>query len=45
MESHAARMGSMTNIYKILVGKREWEDDLEEVCVDGMIILEWILGK
>jgi hypothetical protein len=27
--------------YKILKGR----DQLEDICIDGKIILEWILGK
>jgi hypothetical protein len=35
----------MRNAYKILVGKPEGENHSEDLCIDGRIILEWILGK
>jgi hypothetical protein len=35
----------MRNAYKIFVGKLEGKRNSEELCVDGKIILEWILGK
>jgi hypothetical protein len=38
-----SRHGRDENGYKILVGKREGKDDLEYVCIDRSIILEWIL--
>jgi hypothetical protein len=38
-------MGKMRNGYKILVGKPEGKIRLEDLGVDGKIILEWILGK
>jgi hypothetical protein len=31
--------------YSILVGRPEGSRPLENICVDGKIILEWILGK
>jgi hypothetical protein len=31
--------------YSILVGKPEGKNHLEDLDVDGRIILEWILGK
>jgi hypothetical protein len=37
---HVARMGQMTNAYKILVGKPEGKRLSEELGVDGKIILE-----
>jgi hypothetical protein len=40
-----ARMVQMRNACNILVGKRERRYHLEDVGVDGKIILEWILGK
>jgi hypothetical protein len=38
-------MGEMRNAYNILVGKLEGKSYLEDVDVDGKIILECILGK
>jgi len=35
----------MRNAYKILVGKHEGKRPLGRICVDGRIILEWILRK
>jgi len=40
-----AHMGEIINAYRILVGKLEWRNSLEDLGVDGRIILEWILGK
>jgi hypothetical protein len=31
--------------YKFFVGKYEWKKPLEDLVVDGRIILKWILGK
>jgi hypothetical protein len=42
---HVAGMGEMRSAYSILVGKPEGRDHLEDIFVDGKIILEWILGK
>jgi hypothetical protein len=38
-------MGQMRNVYRIFVGKPEEGKPLEDIGVDGRIILEWILGK
>jgi hypothetical protein len=38
-------MGIMKNAYKILIGKPEGRDHLEDLDLDGKIISEWILGK
>jgi len=40
---HVARMVQMRNAYNILVGKLEGKRPLEDVGLDGRIILEWIL--
>jgi hypothetical protein len=32
---HAARMGEMKNVYKILIGKSEGKDSLEDEDEDG----------
>jgi hypothetical protein len=36
-------MGEMRNEYKIVVGKHEGKNHLEDLDVNGRIILEWIL--
>jgi hypothetical protein len=41
----AYRTNDMKNVYKILVGKPEGKNHLEDLYEDGKIILEWILGK
>jgi hypothetical protein len=38
-------MGETRNVYKILVGKSERKKLMEDLGVDGWIILKWILGK
>jgi len=38
-------MGETRNAYTILVGIREGKRDSEDICIDGKITLEWILGK
>jgi hypothetical protein len=42
---HVTRIGEMRNAYKILIVKPEGKRPLEDLGVDEMIILEWILGK
>jgi hypothetical protein len=42
---YVARMAEMRNAYSILNGKPEAKDHLEDLAVDGKIILQWILGK
>jgi hypothetical protein len=42
---HVVRMEQMINTYDILVGKRERKRPLQELGIDGRIILEWILGR
>jgi hypothetical protein len=44
-EGHVVRAGDMRNIYRLLAGKLERRDHLEDLGVDGKIILDWILGK
>jgi hypothetical protein len=41
---HRARM-EMIHAYKILIGKTEGGDYLEDLSVDGRLILKWILKK
>jgi hypothetical protein len=42
---HVAHMGEMRNAYKIWLENLKGRDHLEDLGVDGRIILEWILGK
>jgi hypothetical protein len=42
---HTALKGEMKNTYKILVGKYEGTGPLENLNIDGRIILKWILQK
>jgi hypothetical protein len=42
---HVIRMGEMRYAYTNLVRKSEWNGPLEELGVDGRIILERILEK
>jgi len=42
---HAERAGKMRSIYRILSENLKGRDDAEDLCVDGRIILEWILEK
>jgi hypothetical protein len=38
-------MGEVTNLCTILVGKPEGKNHLQDLGVDGRIILKWIFGK
>ena len=40
---HVARMGEMRGVYKVLVGKREGKNHLEDPGVDG-IFQKWDVG-
>jgi hypothetical protein len=42
---HVARMGEGTGAYRILVGRPEGRNQLEDPGVDGRIILKWIFKK
>jgi hypothetical protein len=42
---HVARIGEMRNAFKILVDNLKGRDHLEDLAVDGRIILKWILNK
>jgi hypothetical protein len=42
---HVACKGELRNSYSILVRKPEGKDHLEDLGVDGEIILEWISEK
>jgi hypothetical protein len=41
---HVARMGEGRNVYRILVGKPEGKDHLEDQCVDGRMGSKRTLG-
>ena len=38
-------MGERRGVYRVLVGKSEGRNHLEDAGVDGSIILEWIFRK
>jgi hypothetical protein len=40
-----AHMGEVRNVDKILVGKLEGKRPSGRLCIDGRIILKWVLGK
>jgi hypothetical protein len=42
---HVARMGEKRGAYRVLVGKPEGKNHLENPGVDGKIILKWIIKK
>jgi hypothetical protein len=42
---HVARMGDVRGAYNILVERPEGRRPLEDLGVDGMTTLRWILGK
>jgi hypothetical protein len=42
---HVARKGEIKNSYRDFVGETESENHLDDLGVDGRIILEWFLGK
>jgi hypothetical protein len=42
---YVARMGEMRNEYSISVRKSEKKDQLEDLDLDGWLILEWTLRK
>jgi hypothetical protein len=44
-EGHAARVGEKRGAYRILVGRPEGRDHLEDSGVDVRIILKWIFKK
>jgi len=42
---HVARMGERRGVHRVLVGKTEGKNHLEDQGIDGMIILRWIFMK
>jgi hypothetical protein len=42
---HVARMGEGRNVYRVLVGKPEGKDHLEDQGVDGRMGSKWTLGR
>jgi len=42
---HVARVGERRGVYKVLVGKPEGKNYLEDPGVDGSIILRWVSRK
>jgi hypothetical protein len=42
---HVARMGEGRNVYRVLVGKPEGKDHLEDQGVDGRMGSNWALGR
>jgi len=42
---HVAHMGERRGTYRVLVGKPERRDHLEDPGIDGRIILRWIFRK
>jgi hypothetical protein len=42
---HVACVGEGRNMYRVLVGKPEGKGHLKDQGVDGMVGLEWILGR
>jgi len=42
---HVARMGERRGVYRVLVGKPEGKNHLEDPGLDGRILLRWISRK
>jgi len=42
---YVARKGERRGVYRVLVGKPEGKNHLEDPGVDGRIILRWIFRK
>jgi hypothetical protein len=42
---HVARMGAKRNAYRVLVGKSEGKEPLEDLDVGGRSIPKWILER
>jgi hypothetical protein len=45
ISGHVARMRDIKNPYRILVGKPEGKNHLQDLGVDGKMILKWILQE
>jgi hypothetical protein len=45
LAGHVACMGEMRNAYRIVVENQKGRDHLEDLGIDGKIILEWILWE
>ena len=45
MDGRIARMGKRRGVYRVLVGKPEIKDHLEDLGIGGRIILKWIFKK
>jgi hypothetical protein len=44
-KEHVVCMGNRRGAYRVLVGKPEGKNHLEDPDVDGRIILKWIFSK
>jgi hypothetical protein len=42
---HVAWMGEGRNVYRVLVGKPEWKNQLKDQGVDGRMGSKWTLGR
>jgi hypothetical protein len=42
---HVACMGGKRGAYGVLVGRGEEKSHLEDICLDGRIILKWVCKK
>jgi hypothetical protein len=42
---HAARIGKRRGSYRVLVGKLQGKNNVQDLDVDGRILLEWIFNK
>jgi hypothetical protein len=45
MTGHVARMGETRGAYRVLVGKPEGRNHLEDPDLDGRLVLRWIFEK
>jgi len=44
-KEHVVCMGNRRGVYRVLVGKTEGKNHLEDPGIDGKIILKWIFSK